>query len=122
MADTAADPAAQRPSGQYFETEPLAAAAPRRIAVNIGGAQLRFTTDSGVFSPDRLDAGTRLLLLEAPPLASGRDRRVLDLGCGWGPIACFVGLRSPASEVLAVDVNERAWPSRRQPVLNGAAT
>ena len=108
MADTAADPAAQRPSGQYFETEPLAAAAPRTIAVNIGGAQLTFTTDSGVFSPDRLDAGTRLLLLEAPPLTSGRDRRVLDLGCGWGPIACVAGLRSPASEVLAVDVNERA--------------
>ena len=94
-------------SGQYFEIEPLAAAAPRTIGVNIGGMQLTFTTDSGVFSPDRLDAGTRLLLLEAPPLTAG-DRRVLDLGCGWGPIACFAGLRSPASEVLAVDINERA--------------
>ena len=69
--------------------------------------QLRFVTDSGVFSPGRLDPGTRLLLLEAPPL-SGRDRRVLDLGCGWGPIACVTGLRSPAAEVLAVDTNERA--------------
>ena len=69
--------------------------------------QLRFETDSGVFSPDRLDAGTRLLLLEAPPLNSD-ERRVLDLGCGWGPIACVTGLRFPAAEVLAVDVNERA--------------
>ncbi len=102
-----ADPAAQPASGQYFEAEPAAATAPRTIAVNIGGMQLRFVTDSGVFSPDRLDAGTRLLLLEAPPLTN-RDRRVLDLGCGWGPIACVTGLRSPAAEVLAVDVNERA--------------
>ena len=106
-ARSAADPAAQPASGQYFEAEPLAAAAPRTIAVNIGGMQLTFATDSGVFSPDRLDAGTRLLLLEAPPLAPG-DRRVLDLGCGWGPIACVAGLRSPAADVLAVDVNERA--------------
>ena len=103
-----ADPAAKRPaSGQYFEAEPLAATAPRTIAVNIGGMKLRFVTDSGVFSPDRLDAGTRLLLLQAPPIGA-RDRRVLDLGCGWGPIACVTGLRSPAAEVLAVDVNERA--------------
>ena len=105
--DPAANPTAQPAGGQYFEAEPAAATAPRMIAVNVGGMQLRFVTDSGVFSPDRLDAGTRLLLLEAPPL-DARDRRVLDLGCGWGPIACVAGLRSPASAVLAVDVNERA--------------
>ena len=75
--------------------------------VKVGGMQLRFVTDSGVFSPDRLDAGTRLLLLEAPPLTAG-EQQVLDLGCGWGPIACIAALRSPAAEVLAVDVNERA--------------
>lgn len=102
-----ADPAAQPASGQYFEAEPAAATAPRSIAVNIAGLHLRFVTDSGVFSPDRLDAGTQLLLLEAPPLGE-RDRRVLDLGCGWGPIACVTGLRIPTAEVLAVDVNERA--------------
>ena len=107
MVDPAADRTAQPASGQYFEAEPLVAAAPRTIAVNVGETQLTFVTDSGVFSPDRLDAGTRLLLLEAPPLDAG-DRRVLDLGCGWGPIACVAGLRSPAAEVLAVDVNERA--------------
>ena len=105
--DPASDPTAQTASGQYFEAEPLVAAAPRTIAVNVGEMQLTFVTDSGVFSPDRLDAGTRLLLLEAPPLGAG-DRRVLDLGCGWGPIACVAGLRAPTAQVLAVDVNERA--------------
>ena len=77
------------------------------MAVDIDGMRLSFTTDSGVFSPDRLDPGTRLLLAEAPPLAC-TERRVLDLGCGWGPIACVAALRSPAAEVLAMDVNERA--------------
>ena len=65
-----ADPAALPASGQYFEAEPTAAAAPRTVAVNIAGLQLEFATDSGVFSPHRLDPGTRLLLLEAPPLAA----------------------------------------------------
>ena len=102
-----ADPAAQPASGQYFEAEPRAATSPRTIVVKVGGMQLRFVTDSGVFSPDRLDAGTRLLLAEAPPLTAG-ERQVLDLGCGWGPIACIAALRSPTAEVLAVDLNERA--------------
>ena len=102
-----ADPAPQPAGGQYFEAEPVAASSPRTVVVDIDGMQLRFVTDSGVFSPDRLDAGTRLLLLEAPPLADS-ERRVLDLGCGWGPIACVTGRRAPAAEVLAVDVNERA--------------
>ena len=97
----------------------MAVPAPRTVAVNVAGMQLRFATDSGVFSPDRLDAGTRLLLLEAPPLAAG-ERRVLDLGCGWGPIACVAGLRSPAAEVLAVDVNERALRlTERNAATNG---
>ena len=116
-----ADPVAQPASGQYFEAEPLAATSPRTIVVKIGGMQLRFVTDSGVFSPDRLDAGTRLLLAEVPPLTAG-ERRVLDLGCGWGPIACIAALRSPAAEVLAVDVNERALGlTTRNATANGAS-
>ena len=114
------DPDAQQASGQYFEAEPRAATSPRTIAVNVCGMHLRFVTDSGVFSPDQLDAGTRLLLLEAPPLTAG-ERRVLDLGCGWGPIACVAALRSPAAEVLAVDVNERALRlTARNAEANGA--
>ena len=116
-----ADPVAQPASGQYFEAEPLAATSPLTIVVKIGGMQLRFVTDSGVFSPDRLDAGTRLLLAEVPPLTAG-ERRVLDLGCGWGPIACVAALRSPAAEVLAVDVNERALGlTTRNATANGAS-
>ncbi len=102
-----ADPAVQPAGGQYFEAEPAAASSPRTVVVDIDGTRLGFTTDSGVFSPGRLDAGTRLLLAEAPPIVDA-DRRMLDLGCGWGPIACVAALRSPAAEVLAVDVNERA--------------
>lgn len=115
------DPAAGPAGGQYFEAEPVAASSPRTLVLSIDGIQLGFTTDSGVFSPDRLDAGTRLLLAEAPPLTS-TERRVLDLGCGWGPIACVTAIRSPAADVLAVDVNERALTLTAQNAeANGAA-
>ena len=67
---------------------------------------LELATDAGVFSPGRLDPGTRLLLEESPPPpASGH---LLDLGCGYGPVACVLAKRSPGATVWAVDVNERA--------------
>jgi len=100
-------PADSGGDGQYFEEAPRARSQRRWAYVNLGDLRLRLVTDRGVFSYGKLDAGTKLLLLEAPPLAA-RDRRVLDLGCGWGPIACVAALRAPHAQVIAVDVNERA--------------
>jgi len=67
---------------------------------------LELATDAGVFSPGRLDPGTRLLLDTAPAPPPVGD--LLDLGCGYGPIACVLAKRSPGATVWAVDVNERA--------------
>ena len=67
---------------------------------------LELATDSGMFSPGRLDPGTRLLLEPTPAPAASGD--ILDLGCGYGPIACTLAARSPGATVWAVDVNERA--------------
>ncbi len=67
---------------------------------------LTLATDSGVFSPTRLDPGTRLLLETAPPPPVHGD--LLDLGCGYGPLALVLASRAPAARVWAVDVNQRA--------------
>ena len=93
-------------SQHYFEAQPAAAHRPGLVRVVLPDVYLELDTDSGVFSPGRLDPGTRLLLEEAPgPPASGD---ILDLGCGYGPIACVLAARSPGVTVWAVDVNERA--------------
>jgi 16S rRNA (guanine1207-N2)-methyltransferase len=63
-------------------------------------------TDRGVFSGQRVDPGTVELLRAAPPLPAAGD--LLDLGCGYGPIAVTMAQRSPAATVWAVDVNQRA--------------
>jgi 16S rRNA G1207 methylase RsmC len=65
-----------------------------------------FTTATGVFSRDRLDIGTSVLLRSVePPRGAGT---FLDLGCGYGPIACALAMEAPQATVWAVDVNTRA--------------
>ncbi|CAN5266568.1 methyltransferase [soil metagenome] len=63
-------------------------------------------TANGVFSPERIDTGTQVLLGSVPAPPPGGN--LLDLGCGWGPIALTLALESPRATVWAVDVNERA--------------
>ena len=93
-------------SSHYFDTSPRAAHRPGLVRVVLPDVYLELETDSGVFSPGRLDPGTRLLLEEAPVPPPEGD--LLDLGCGYGPVACVLAKRSPAATVWAVDVNERA--------------
>jgi 16S rRNA (guanine1207-N2)-methyltransferase len=91
---------------QYFAERPGAAPRPRSVHVVLPDLHLELQTDSGMFSPSRLDPGTRLLLEAAPrPPASGD---LLDLGCGYGPLALALAARSPAARVWAADVNTRA--------------
>lgn len=77
----------------------------REVTATIFDVDHTFTTASGVFSGSRLDPGTAVLLRTLPPPAAGR---VLDLGCGFGPIAVGLAAASPAIRVDAVDVNDRA--------------
>jgi 16S rRNA (guanine1207-N2)-methyltransferase len=90
----------------YFEARPRAAHRPGLVRVVLPDVYLELETDSGVFSPGRLDPGTRLLLERGPAPPPAGD--LLDLGCGYGPIACALAARSPGATVWAVDVNERA--------------
>ena len=89
----------------YFSASPESDARPRQIHVTLAGRPLTLTTAAGVFSPDGLDRGTRVLLGSVPPPAA--DGALLDVGCGWGPIAITMALHSPDARVWGVDVNER---------------
>lgn len=93
-------------SDHYFSASPSSPAQLRRIRVSLAGQDCEVTTAAGIFSPDRLDAGTAVLLANTPPPPAGGH--FLDLGCGWGPIALSLALESPHATVWAVDVNERA--------------
>ena len=93
-------------SQQYFEPRPSAAHRPGLVRVVLPDVYLELETDSGVFSASRLDPGTRFLLEAGPAPPPAGD--LLDLGCGYGPVACTLASRAPGATVWAVDVNERA--------------
>jgi 16S rRNA (guanine1207-N2)-methyltransferase len=92
-------------ASQYFDSNPAVPSRPGSIELVLPDARFTLTTDRGVFSGDAVDAGTKLLLLELPTL-SGTN--LLDLGCGYGPLALTLAHRVRTATVWAVDVNERA--------------
>src|SRR2546428_146310 len=94
------------PKSHYFEARPAVASRPRTVRLRLGETDLELQADRGVFGSKGIDLGTMVLLREAPSPPESGD--VLDLGCGYGPIAIVLARRSPQARVWAVDVNERA--------------
>jgi len=93
-------------SEQYFTADPAAPHREGSVHVLLPDVHLELVTDAGVFSPKRLDLGTRVLLdVAPPPPATGN---LLDLGSGYGPLALVLAARSPGATIWAVDVNQRA--------------
>jgi 16S rRNA G1207 methylase RsmC len=90
----------------------------REIRVELVGREFTLETAASTFSPEHLDTGTRILLETVPdPIGT-----VLDIGCGWGPIALTAALRSPESPVWGIDVNQRALElTRRNAVRVGVS-
>jgi 16S rRNA (guanine1207-N2)-methyltransferase len=97
----------ERPEGShYFSASPQAPSRPTSLRLDLPDVSFSLHTDRGVFSAQRIDPGTKVLLLEAPAPPPAGD--LLDLGCGYGPIALTLASRAPGATVWAVDVNERA--------------
>lgn len=90
----------------YFDEQPGVASERRTVDVALPDIAFTMQTDRGVFSHGHIDTGTALLLRDAPAPPPGGN--LLDLGCGSGPIALALALRSPGATVWAVDTNERA--------------
>jgi 16S rRNA (guanine1207-N2)-methyltransferase len=90
----------------YFSSSPAGPLRTRTITVELGGRTVDVETAGGVFSPEHIDQGTLVLLRNVPE--PPREGHLLDVGCGWGPVALDLAMRSPSATVWAVDVNERA--------------
>jgi 16S rRNA (guanine1207-N2)-methyltransferase len=104
----------------YFSSTPDGPEVRRSILVRLRGRELAVTTAPAVFSGDRLDLGTSVLLREAPtPPQTGH---LLDLGCGWGPMTLALAHEAPRATIWAVDVNSRARELTRANALADGAT
>lgn len=101
-------PNAEDAAGEhYFSATPAVASRRSLLRLHLPDLTLDLASDRGVFSGERVDPGTKLLLTDVlvPPDLRGD---VLDLGCGYGAIAVTLARRAPATTVWALDVNERA--------------
>lgn len=74
-----------------------------------------FTTDNGVFSKRNVDYGSYVLIKSVYHLDLGK--RVLDLGCGYGPIGIIIKHFNPDIQLTMVDVNPRAISLAKENIL-----
>ncbi len=94
----------------YYTSEPSAPHDRRSVSLELDGKTYVFTTDAGVFSRDRIDYGSELLLRACPD--PGGD--LLDLGCGCGVLGLGLALRFPGTRPHLSDVNRRALELARE--------
>ncbi len=92
----------------YFDAEPTAGHRSGHLTLTLPDCTLELATDRGVFAGSAVDPGTKYLLLDGPQPDPSTTGALLDLGCGYGPIALALARRAPAATVVAVDVNARA--------------
>ena len=80
---------------------------PEEITIRFRDFAYTLNSNAGVFSKDKLDEGTRILLdtvldYESEPAST------LDLGCGIGPIALILMEYWKNTKMTMIDVNHRA--------------
>ena len=101
----------------YYTESPSSQSHPAEARFDYRGRAFTLISDAGVFSRGELDSGTRILLSALPDRLQGR---VLDLGCGWGPVGVLAGAGWPQARVTMADVNPRALAlARRNAEQNG---
>ena len=91
---------------QYFDNDKNIKSEKRLIKFNFNNKEFSIYSDNGVFSKDRFDYGTRVLLnsVDIDKLSGN----VLDLGCGLGVVGIILGTFNKGINIDMVDINERA--------------
>jgi len=89
----------------------------KKYEITIDNIRLTIASLPGVFSQQKLDVGTSLLLNNLPKNITGE---VLDFGCGAGVISCFIGKKHLKSILSLLDVSALALTSAERTLsLNG---
>ena len=92
--------------GYYFDSNPTTESNIREVKFTLFDKEYSYYTDNGVFSKSRIDEGTYIFLKVLLPLQL--TGRILDLGCGYGPIGLTIAQNSLQARLTLADINSRA--------------
>lgn len=90
----------------YYSKNPTVEHEEKNWNFELLGNDFSFVTDNGVFSKNTVDYGSRVLL--AALSNTSFTGKVLDVGCGYGPIGLALAKKNPEAHFDLVDVNELA--------------
>lgn len=93
-------------SNHYYSKNPEVESNPVYWDFSLRENTFRFKTDRGVFSKKEVDFGSRLLIETFKNDKS--EGKILDVGCGYGPIGLSLAKSFPKAFIHMVDVNQRA--------------
>ncbi|WP_301358508.1 class I SAM-dependent methyltransferase [Enterococcus spodopteracolus] len=93
-------------TNHYYSEHPETAHEFDEWSFELRGKIFQFVTDSGVFSRETVDYGSRVLI-DAFDWAQLPEGKILDVGCGYGPIGLSLAYASERF-VEMVDINARA--------------
>lgn len=91
---------------QYFTNDESLKSEYRNIIYKYNDFNFNFLSDLGVFSKDRVDYGSKLLVENYFKYGS-KNKKILDVGCGYGFIGITIS-KIMDSDVDMIDVNKRA--------------
>ncbi|MDN6193431.1 MAG: class I SAM-dependent methyltransferase [Alkalibacterium sp.] len=100
----------------YFTSNPNAKKNEKEFEITLKNNKLKLTTDSGVFSKERVDYGSKVMIESIDPSIFPNEN-LLDMGCGYGPVGLSLAKAYPNLTVHMVDVNERALDLARKNAL-----
>lgn len=91
----------------YYSEKPSSESERKTINTNVAGYHLEIITDAGVFSRNKIDTGSEVLI-KAAQKSNFPPGNILDLGCGYGIIGLTLAKTFSEREIEMVDVNLRA--------------
>lgn len=91
----------------YYQYDPSLKSNKKLVTYTFKGELVKFNSDLGVFSKDRVDFGTNVLLNALDENILESTKEVLDVGCGYGVVGLSIAKRFPNTSVTMIDINDR---------------